>query len=115
MEKVNVEKLVEDIKSGEKAYREGKWHSWCEPRGLGKKWFDRWYPADYSTHMTGLYTLRAHLRGRTHRKNPPAPIRDFNRSVRDDGSNRRIAWDEAAHNRKIAEEFSEAYKLEEAA
>lgn len=115
MENINVQKLVEDIKSGEEAFRSGKWHSWCEARGTGRIWSGRLYPADYAEHMTGLYTLRAFLRGRMHRQNPPAPIRDFHRSMIENGIEHELKWDMEAHNRRIAEEFSASYEESEAA
>lgn len=109
MENVNVEKLVEDIKTGETAYRSGSWYSWCESRGLGQKWGDRFWPTPYAVHMTGLYTLRAFLRGRMHRKNPPAPLRDFHRSMLETGIEHELIWDMEKYNRDLAEKFSEAY------
>jgi len=115
MENVNTEKLVEDIKTGEQAYRSGSWKSWCESRGLGRKWSDSFWPVPYATHMTGLYTLRAFLRGRMHRKNPPAPIRDFHRSMLEEGREHELIWDMEKHNRDIAERIAASYQGEVAA
>ena len=115
MENVNVKKLIEDIKTGEQAYRSGSWKSWCESRGLVTRWSGGFWPTPYADHMTGLYTLRAHLRGRIHRKNPPAPIRDFHRSMLELGEKHELKWDMEKHNRELAEKFAEPYLNEEAA
>ena len=115
MENVNIEKLVEDIKTGEQAYRSGSWKSWCESRGLGTVFGSAFWPTPYADHMTGLYTLRAFLRGRMHRRNPPAPLRDFHRSMLDEGIAHELKWDMEDHNRKLAERFVESYRNEAAA
>jgi len=116
MKNINIEKLVSDIKSGEAAYRGSSWDIWCQKRGLGATASSgTFYPADYVAHMTGLYTLRAFTRGRMHRRNPPASIRDYNRSMEDSGRSERMAWDMEVHNGKIAERFADSYGMEEAA
>lgn len=117
MENINIEKLVSDIKSGETAGRGTSWDIWCKKRGLGRTYSDggRFYPENYAEHMTKLYTLRAWLRGRMHRKNPPEDIRDFNRSMEENGSSARMEWDMEKHNRDIAEATSLLYEAKEAA
>jgi len=117
MENINIEQLVSDIKTGEEAYRGSSWDIWCKKRGLGRTHSDggRYYPADYVDHMTSLYTLRAFLRGRMHRENPPEEIRDFNRSMQENGSEHRLSWDMEEHNRKIAQKASSQYEMGEAA
>ena len=115
MENVDLKKLVEDIKTGEKAYRSGSWKSWCEPRGLGHAWSGGFYPTHYATHMTSLYTLRAFLRGRMHRQSPPADLRDFHRSMLNEGRDHVLKWDMEVHNQRIAEAAAERYSLEAAA
>ena len=102
MGKINIEKLVSDIKDAEAAMLEGRWSSYKEKAGL-----DRW--AYYEKHVTGLYTLRAFLRGRMHRRNPPAEIRDFNRSREQSGGTMRLKWNMEEHNRDLAEETAERY------
>lgn len=67
----------------------------------------------YPDIVTGLYTLRARTRGRCHRKNPPAPIRDYNRSMEMTGEERRMTWDREEHNQKLAEKFAVHYKKAE--
>jgi len=116
MENVNVEKLVSDIKSGEEAHRTGCWKKWCEARGLGRRYGEYFYASSYEDHMTSLYTLRALLRGRMHRKNPPPEIRDFNRSMRDNNTpGWQLGWDMEEHNRKVAMSVVPHYAREEAA
>ncbi len=115
MENINVKKLVEDIKTGEAAYRSGSWKSWCEPRGLGTVFGSAFWPTPYAVHMTGLYTLRAFLRGRMHRKNLPGWLRDYRRSMAETGREFKTTWDMEGHNRKIAEKFSAVYQESEAA
>ncbi len=110
MENVNIEKLVNDIKAGEKANRTGEWKTWATGRGK-----HRWAP-QYAPYMTSLYTLRAFLRGRMHRKNPPAHLRDFHRSMVQTGRRTgEVEWDMEAHNRRIAEQIAESYQREEEA
>lgn len=115
MTNVNIEKLVEDIKTGEQAYRSGSWKEWCESRGQGIKIGERFFPFQYPEKMTVLYTLRAFLRGRMHRRNPPAPLRDFHRSMLEQGQEHELVWDMEEHNRKLAESHAPAYAMEEAA
>ena len=62
-------------------------------------------------HVTGLYTLRAWLRGKLHRHNPPEEIRDFNRTVQEQGLPYKLReWDATDHNRKIAEKVAEGFR-----
>lgn len=120
MEQINIEKLVSDIKTAEGDYRHSGypgWSEWCKKRGLGRTYSGggRFYPEDYADHMTKLYTLRAWLRGRMHRKNPPEEIRGFNRSMEENGDSHRISWDMEDHNQKVAESMARSYEMEEAA
>lgn len=110
MENVDIEKLVNDIKAGEKARRKGEWETWAKEKGKY-----RWAP-QYAPHMTSLYTLRAFLRGRMHRKNPPPELRDYHRSMIQTGHRTgELEWDMEAHNRRIAEKIAESYQREEVA
>jgi hypothetical protein len=108
MENIDTKKLVAHIKEAEIMRRLGKWEKYTKESGLGKQ-FHQWWPDRYETHVTGLYTLRAWLRGRMHRKNPPAPIRDFNRTMEEQGRASRMEWNMEDHNRKIAEEAAKRY------
>lgn len=115
MKNINVEKLVSDIKSGEQAYKSGEWYSWCKGRELGELWRGVHYPVSYADHMTALYTLRAFLRGKVHRRNAPAPLRDFHRSMIEQGIDHKLEWDMEEHNQRVAERISAKYRIEEAA
>jgi len=55
------------------------------------------------------------LRGRIHRKNRPEETRGYNRSMQENDSDRRRAWDMEEHNRQIAESASVRYQMGEAA
>lgn len=110
---IDIHKLVEDIHSAESAQRGGKWADFCKPRGLGHTIGGRFWPTDYAKFVTGLYTLRAWLRGKHHRKNAPEEIRDFNRSMVQSGRERLCqTWDEKEHNREVAEHAAERYMIE---
>ena len=109
MEKINIPKIVSDIKEAEAA--RSNWRSYCEQNGIGKRLRTWWSFPSYEDHVTSLYTLRAWCRGRMHRKNPPAPIRDFNRTMEEQGSSERIGWDMEKHNRNIAEKTAKDYLL----
>jgi hypothetical protein len=111
---IDIEKLVDDIHAAEKARREGGWTDFCRARGLGKRFnSDYYFPVNYVSYVTGLYTLRAWARGRLHRKNPPTEVRDYNRSMEETGRKMRIKWDAEEHNRKLAEKVAVNYELEE--
>ena len=118
LEDIDIKKLVEDIKSGEAARREATWTAWCQERSLGRSYTysgrSGFYPDQYEGHMTKLYTLRAWLRGRIHRKNPPENIRAYNRDMVASGASP-IQWDMKQHNWEIAEEMSRRYELPEEA
>ncbi len=58
--------------------------------------------------VTALYTLRAWVRGRLHRTQPPRPLRD---AYRDMGLT--LSWDAKQHNRTEAERAAERYRLAE--
>lgn len=55
----------------------------------------------WEDYATGLYTLRAWMRGKLHRLNPPEPLRNYCRS-----RGIPIVWCVTEHNRKIAELFA---------
>ena len=118
LENIDIKKLVEDIKSGESARREGAWSTWCQERGLGRSYTysasSGFYPDPYEDHMTKLYTLRAWLRGRIHRRNPPESIRAYNRDMVAHGASPR-EWDMKQHNWEIAEAMSQRYESPEEA
>lgn len=104
-EDINIEKLVESIHAAEDAYRNGTWREYAKENGFS--------PWNYAGHVTGLYTLRAWLRGRLHRHNPPEEIRDFNRTVQEQGLPYKLReWDATDHNRKIAEQVAERFRRE---
>ena len=81
---------------------------------MGRQFGNWWHPAHYEEHVTALYTLRAYLRGRMHRKNPPAPIRDYNRTMEEQGSPSRMTWNMEDHNRKLAEQTAQHYIKQDA-
>lgn len=102
---INIHRLVDDIHAAEAAKREGKWSEFCKDRGMRF--------ADYARFVTGLYTLRAWLRGKLHRQNPPEEIRDFNRTVQEQGLPYPLReWDATEHNRKLAEKIADGYRVE---
>ncbi len=96
-------------------HRSGKWDAYTKERDLGRQMSQWWWATSYENHVTGLYTLRAYLRGKMHRQNPPAPIRDFNRTMEETGSNERITWLMEEHNRILAEKTAKEYVLQEEA
>lgn len=104
MTSIDIRKLVDEIHSAERSYREGKWAEFCEARGLGRRFGGgQFWPAPYVATVTSLYTLRAWTRGKCHRQNPPENIRDFNRTMEEQGRPERMGWDMEEHNKKIAE------------
>ena len=113
MEKIDIPKLVSDIKACEAA--RFRWNNWCEKNGIGRRFSEKYWSApQYEEYVTALYTLRAWCRGKMHRKNPPAPIRDFNRTAEQNGWTDRMTWNMEDHNRKIAEQTAKRYlKTEE--
>lgn len=111
MEKIDIKKLVSDIKECEAARRKGQWSEYTKEREMGQQFGQWWHPAYYEEHVTALYTLRAWCRGKMHRQNPPAPIRDFNRTMEETRQTSRMTWDMEAHNRRIAEETALKYEF----
>lgn len=109
MENIDIPKLVTHIKEAEEMRRSGKWEKYTKERGLGRQMSQWWWATSYEDHVTGLYTLRAYLRGRIHRKNPPAPIRDFNRTMEETGQPGRMKWNMEEHNQRIAEAAAQPY------
>lgn len=64
-----------------------------------------------TSYSTRLYTLRAWLRGKLHRLNPPAEIRDFNRSMLETGRPSEVrSWDAREHNERVAMGIAGEYK-----
>lgn len=92
---LDIPRLVADIHTAEAARRAGTWDA-----------------GDYAAHVTGLYTLRAWVRGRIHRLGPPGPIRDFNRAVRQGlvHGGCAIPWNRLEHNRHVAHEVAGRYR-----
>ena len=113
MERINVPELVADIKACEASRKKGRWSEYAKERGLGRQLSQWWHANSYEDHVTGLYTLRAYLRGKMHRQNPPAAIRDFNRTMEQTGSRERMTWLMGEHNRILAEKTAEGYALQE--
>lgn len=117
MQRVNVEQLVKDIKAAEEAKRSGKWKEYAQQKRT-VPWVSGWTDWYYEKYVTGLYTLRAFLRGKMHRQNPPEPIRGFHQSMiqlgeRDPDS--KPIWDMHEHNENLANKVAEIYVLDEAA
>lgn len=103
---IDITKLVDSIHAAEDSYRDGSWGEYAKTNGIS-----RW---NYAGHVTGLYTLRAWLRGKLHRHNPPEEIRDFNRTVKEQGLPYKLReWDATEHNRKIAEKVAEGFMVPE--
>jgi len=102
---IDIRKLVDEIHAAEAAHRSGKWAEFCEQRGLGRF-------TSYAKTVTGLYTLRAWHRGKCHRLNPPESIRDFNRTMIEQGRSERLGWDRLEHNKKIAEKIAPHFQRE---
>jgi len=105
---IDIKKLVDDIHAAEKLHRTSwdEWTKFCKARNYS--------PWRYADVVTGLYTLRAWGRGRLHRKNPPAHVRDYNRSMRETGREKLCTeWDAEEHNRKLAERVGQQYLREE--
>lgn len=105
-ETVNIAKLVEDIKSGEKTK---DWKQWCKDRGFGTSHSTYFFAPNKAKHMTCLYTLRALLRGKDHRLNPPNYLRDHNRSL---GYPLNKGWNKEEYNLDQAEKVVENYLRE---
>ena len=104
---IDINKLVDSIHAAEDAHRDGTWSEYAKTNGI-RVW-------NYAGHVTGLYTLRAWLRGRLHRQNPPEQIRDFNRTMEEQDRPARLDWDATEHNRKIAVKVAEAFMIPEVA
>lgn len=81
------------------------WRAHVQARKLGDL-FGGTYFCDYTSYVTSLYTLRAWLRGKLHRLNPPASLRDTNRTYGRPDDDR---WDAKAHNGRIAEKTAPAF------
>jgi hypothetical protein len=114
---VSISDLRTAIKDAERAYKFGYWLSYARQHVFTDEYqikaLDRGFLPDnsgYVEHVTGLYTLRAWLRGKLHRLNPPAPIRDFNRSMRATGRVE-LEWDAAKHNRELAEKYAPKFPV----
>jgi hypothetical protein len=88
-------RLVEDIHQAEALRQAGAWYAHAIANDL---------PLEYRRYVTALYTLRAYLRGRLHRNNPPPEVRDYNRAARQDPSLQRgpMWWNRLEHNRELA-------------
>lgn len=108
---INIKKLVQDIKESEQAYRQEKWTEYNKERGMGRQLSSYFFPTDYAKHVTGLYTLRALLRGKMHRQNPPEDIRQRNVHY---GRPEDHGWDMEEHNTKLAEKAAGPYVVEPA-
>lgn len=117
MDNIDIARLVEDIKSAERSQRKGEWGAWIGTRRIdARRYTEPWrHFMTYETHVTSLYTLRAFLRGRMHRKNMPAPLRDCRRSMTEEVRLKQPEWSMEDHNRSVAEEVAERYQREEVA
>ena len=96
-------RLVDDIHHAEAAQRDGTWQRYAIDRDL---------PLEYRRHVTALYTLRAYLRGRIHRRNPPPEIRDYNHAARaePDLLSPLMRWNRLEHNRDVALRIAARYQ-----
>jgi len=103
LESIDVSRLVADIHHAEAAQRSGAWTEHAKAHRIRRT---------YAEHVTALYTLRAYLRGRVHRRNPPAQIRDYNRAVWKDAHPylKPLRWNALEHNRALALETAAAYQ-----
>jgi hypothetical protein len=59
---------------------------------------------DAAAEATALYTLRAWVRGRLHRTQPPRELRDSTAAL-----GLPLEWDAKEHNRKLAEQVAPRY------
>jgi hypothetical protein len=59
---------------------------------------------DSAAEATALYTLRAWVRGRLHRTQPPRELRDSSAAL-----GVPLEWDAKEHNRKLAEQVAPRY------
>lgn len=97
-------RLVDDIHHAEAANRDGAWQAYAIARDL---------PLEYRRYVTALYTLRAYLRGRIHRHNPPPEVRDYNRSLRANPNpyGEPMHWNRLEHNRAVALQTATRYQM----
>lgn len=116
MEKVDLKKLVTDLKAlpALSSAPRAEWVTWCEDRGLGEIYGGSKFRAlSFADAATNLYTLRAYLRGKIHRTTPPAPIRDFNRTMREQGRPARITWNRITASHSVAMKYAAFYVSKE--
>lgn len=113
---ISIPNLVTVIKETESAVRCGRWTEVARCYRLidaqTLSYMDRFPGTNYRAveTLTGLYTLRAWLRGKLHRLNPPAQIRDYNRAMRETGRVEQ-EWDAAKHNRELAEKWAPKFPV----
>ena len=105
---INIQKLREDARRIEEQIREAKLllrTTWTRPMDQ-----EQINLATLRAQATELYTLRAWLRGKLHRKNPPEHLRHLARDL-----GKEITWDAKEHAREIAERVGKRYQIEEEA
>lgn len=104
LRQVDRARLVDDIHHAEAANRDGAWRAYAVAHDL---------PLEYRRHVTALYTLRAYLRGRLHRHNPPPEVRDYNRSLRANPNpyGGPMRWNRLEHNRAVALQAAARYQV----
>lgn len=112
MDTVNVTQLVADLKELPRlAHGDHEtWRDWCATRGFGRGANGHFLPFEFSVVATGLCTLRAYLRGRLHRMNPPQDVRDHNRAMREQGRFAELVrWNRIEWNSTTAHKFAAYY------
>lgn len=110
---IDIHRLVDDIHAAEEANRTS-WTAFCKECGMGRGYKDMFWPWNYAKYVTGLYTLRAYLRGKNHRQNPPEELRDYNRSMIETGREEMCrSWNMEKHNQQVAEDVAKGYLIEE--
>ena len=118
MVEVDVERLASDVRALKDLFSadKEKWLDWCKERGFGYSCVvdeqDHFFAEPYALVATGIYTLRAYLRGRLHRMNPPMAIEDFNRTMRAAGKGKLCQrWNRLEWNTRIASAYATKYAL----
>lgn len=97
--KIDITRLVTDIKVVEQNIRDHNKHY-------------NWPNTGLQCVATELYTLRAFLRNKNHRLNPPDYIRDCNASMRQTGRKEPYkSWSADKHNKRIAEKNMSKYSI----
>ncbi|MEM9462698.1 MAG: hypothetical protein AAGF11_51595 [Myxococcota bacterium] len=101
---IDIPRLEADIRALEQRIRTLKQplrRTWTQPMAdTQAQWLG------LAAQITALYTLRAWLRDRLHRTQPPRDLRDSCRAL-----GVPLEWDARRHNRKVAERVAPCYRL----